>query len=297
MAIFLGLDCGGSRTRALAVDESGGVVHRGEGGPANLASTPEDLLEQHLRDALEGCPKPLAAVGCFAGLLTHRDQTRAFEVMSRCVTADIYDARPDYEACLAAAGPETDGVLISGTGSLIVSRNPEEGLNKTGGGGPLLDDDGSVFSLCRRTVIKTCLAAKRYEATATYWDRAHEVFGARKPEEIISAIYRRPNAVRSLCKLADVVVADALAGEDYARDSLNETFGAMAAHLDAHLRAYRPDSTNSRIALSGGMWHIDPQLFEVWMEGGCSAGGQKVDCYVLEDEPVQGAVALARSLT
>src|SRR5947209_1700823 len=77
MPTFLGLDCGGSSSRVLLVDESDAVIFRGQSGPANLATTGDDQVKKNLELSLRGCPAADYVCGCFAGLLTESDRRRA----------------------------------------------------------------------------------------------------------------------------------------------------------------------------------------------------------------------------
>src|SRR3989304_6011128 len=92
MPVFLGIDGGGTACRALAAEAPVGALplalpaepavseqalygaFHGQGGPANLATTPPDHFLRSLRKAAEGCPKPDTVCGGFAGGLTGPDR-------------------------------------------------------------------------------------------------------------------------------------------------------------------------------------------------------------------------------
>lgn len=49
---YLGIDGGGSHTRALVLDDTGSVVYRGEGGPSNVLVVGEERARASLEEAL-----------------------------------------------------------------------------------------------------------------------------------------------------------------------------------------------------------------------------------------------------
>lgn len=51
MGIYVGLDCGGSSSRVLAMDEAGTQLFVGSSGAANILSTPEFRLRRNLENA------------------------------------------------------------------------------------------------------------------------------------------------------------------------------------------------------------------------------------------------------
>src|SRR5207237_1673469 len=67
--LVVGIDAGGSKTRAFAVDRDGAVVGRGAGGGANLLSSPDPAgsIAAALAESL-GDAKPVAVVlSCSGG--------------------------------------------------------------------------------------------------------------------------------------------------------------------------------------------------------------------------------------
>lgn len=295
MPVFLGLDCGGTSTRALAVDEEGNIVHRGKSGPGNVASTPFDCLLGNLLEALEGCPKADYAVGCFAGLLTKKDRDLAISLLESTSGAIYSAVYADYEAALKAASQSADGLVIAGTGSLVCSR--KDGVTvKTGGGGPLIGDEGSVFSICRRAIWLTMVTANRLEASTEFWDDVELQFGTRDPNSVVSSIYRLPSPARDICRLSQVVMDDYLKGLNYAVQSVHEPMRNLANETAHHFHRFHPEKKHYTVSLAGGLWKVSPAMEKVF-EGFLNETqlGQ-FTTEILSREPVEGAVLLAKKL-
>lgn len=302
MPTFLGIDCGGSTTRARLVGEDNSVLHRGQSGPGNLASTPQVEIERHIREAVGDGLNPDYVVGCFAGLLTEADRQRAIVLLEQVVPGAKIQAYADYWASLAA-DPETDVIVIAGTGALIASRIPG-GCVKSAGGGPLLGDFGSAFDIGRRALGKTVLAAQPAEASPLFWQTVAEIFGSDEPNQILAAVYRSVSPAARVARLAPVVAMDAQRGLDYARQTIDQAISSLADATWQHIRAHMPEKTRQeviRIRLSGGLWEIDggilAQDFTKQMDAcGSRNTRQSITVEKLSAEPVEGAVALARQM-
>src|SRR5205807_213868 len=138
----------------------GNTVFRGEAGPANLSTTPNDQLQANLRKALHNAPQPNFACACFAGLATEDDRQRATIILAELFPKARLRIERDYPAAFVASPDGTDVCVIAGTGSLVCSRiaseseiqNPKskiQNFQKSGGNGYVLGDDGSAFQYGR----------------------------------------------------------------------------------------------------------------------------------------------------
>lgn len=295
MPLYLGLDCGGSSTRALITDEYSNPVFEGTSGSANIASTPIEVIRDHLTEALRGAPSVSHVAGCFAGLLTHADRHRATLLLEELVPGSTCRAYPDYYATLAAAH-DSDFIAISGTGTLLASRSG--GLvTKSSGGGPLIGDEGSTFDLARRALRRLLLAPNQPHCSPMFWESLVEHFGTESRPEMVAAIYRAPSPAGFVARLAPDVFLEANRGEPFAALSLRETLLALAQAILLHLNQVLPELDSPRGALAGGFWEIDEslpgRLSEVLTE---LAGprGSSIRLHKMETPPLDGAVRLAR---
>jgi glucosamine kinase len=312
MPIYLGLDCGGTSARALAVDENGTVVHEGRSGPANLASTPQEKIEQHLKEAIEGCPKVDAAVGGFAGLLTEADRRRACKVIrSLCKGAKV-DAIPDWAIALAAAGPEFDGLFIAGTGSVVCSRK-HSGYVKSGAGGPIIGDVGSVFAMCQRAIALTLLEPEGLPMTQRLQNAMQEAYGASDEDGVLAYIYSQPSPAKEVCRLGNAVAQDAADGVAYAVRASDSSDQDLAGLVVRHFTHYHPELKTARIAGAGGLFRISHHheaRLQAMMNGELQTGHnaksyglelpahQTVEFTVtaISPQPVEGAILVAKGL-
>ncbi|MFJ2815996.1 BadF/BadG/BcrA/BcrD ATPase family protein [Streptomyces sp. NPDC087294] len=169
-ALVVGLDAGGTRTRAvLAAASDGRTLGEGTGGPGNALTVPVAELTDHLAEALAGAvpesarARVTAVTGGFAGATGasaddpgRRHALTALTIALRRlgIHAASLGVCSDIEAAFAAApGTPADGLaLVAGTGAVAMRITGRRRTVTVDGGGWLLGDDGSGFWLGRAAV-------------------------------------------------------------------------------------------------------------------------------------------------
>src|SRR5439155_299697 len=145
--IVVGIDAGGSKTRACAVDRTGAVIGRGAGGGANLLSSPDPQgsIGAALAESL-GSAVPQAIVLSCSGGDRPADREKGRAILVRLVGPEVQiEVTHDAIAALYAGNPAGCGVvLISGTGSIAFGRNLAGEERRAGGWGHLIGDEGSA---------------------------------------------------------------------------------------------------------------------------------------------------------
>lgn len=144
MAVYLGLDGGGSGCRAALADDAGGILAEATGGAANIASDPEgartaiiDTLGRLLAQA--GNP-PVAGVGL--GLAGVNAAGAVARLRAALPWPDVRIESDATTATLGALGPH-DGITAAiGTGSVFARRVGAD-IRQIGGRGFILGDEGS----------------------------------------------------------------------------------------------------------------------------------------------------------
>ncbi|MEU6253562.1 BadF/BadG/BcrA/BcrD ATPase family protein [Streptomyces sp. NPDC047043] len=168
--LVVGLDAGGTRTRAvLATAADGRLLGEGAAGPGNALTVPLPQLTEHLAEAVAGAVpegargRVVAVGGGFAGA-TGVDEgdpgrlnalTALTAALRRLgIGADSIAISSDIEAAFASApGAPADGLaLVAGTGAVAMRITDRRCTATVDGDGWLLGDDGSGFWIGREAV-------------------------------------------------------------------------------------------------------------------------------------------------
>ncbi|WP_327720004.1 ATPase [Streptomyces sp. NBC_00490] len=168
--LVVGLDAGGTRTRAMCASAADGrLLGEGSGGPGNALTVPEPQLTDHLAEAIAAAvPEPargrvVAVAGGFAGATgTSADDPGYVHARSALTGALRRLGIPpgpvalcsDIEAAFASApGTPADGLaLVAGTGAVAMRIAGRRATTTVDGDGWLLGDDGSGFWIGRSAV-------------------------------------------------------------------------------------------------------------------------------------------------
>lgn len=290
--IYVGLDCGGSSCRLLAVDAAGETLFSGQSGAANLVSTPESRLRRNLQHAAKGCPQPTSVCGCFAGLIDEAMRARALAFLGELFPIARLRAEPDYTAALYAADG-TDLCVVAGTGSLVCSEDDAGRVVKSGGRGYILGDEGSGY-VFGRDALRYYLRHPD-DSTDALRRSVEELFGSLVEPDIVTAVHRAPSPAAILAKLVKPLATDAASGEPYALASLAEGTADLAAVAAGHVERHLKGRCEISVALAGGVWKASPlyrRAFEEALSG--LLPGVTLDIRRISEPPVLGAVRLAR---
>jgi N-acetylglucosamine kinase-like BadF-type ATPase len=295
--LLLGIDGGGSGTRALLADRSGAILGAGTAGPGNYQSTGFDLAAQAIQSAIDAAFRdaeikrsgPVAAL-CLglAGAGRPADRARFETWATRQRIARRCAAVTDAELVLAAGTPAGWGVaLICGTGSVAWGRAPDGRTARAGGWGYLLGDEGSGYDIALRALRLATQTADGRAAAPALLQAALDHWGLRAPEQLIGQVYRLETTRAEVAALARRIVALADAGELAAASLLDD-----AAHDLSQLVAVVAHKLNLAappVALAGGLLGASERL----RQGVAASIGIAPETPTYVDEPARGAVAIA----
>ncbi|MFF4651687.1 N-acetylglucosamine kinase [Streptomyces sp. NPDC001380] len=271
--LVLGLDAGGTRTRALLCDLAGNRYGHAAADGGNPAAHPlhraAAALSVVLRGALAGVDPAevrygvvgLAGQGPPGGSGMRAALGRAWrEAGLRCPVAMVPDAATAFAAGTAAG---SGSVLVAGTGAVAVRVEHRDEAARADGLGWLLGDLGSGFWMGREAV-RTALEALDGRAHAPVLAPLvleellgpgapgpgsaagpGDVPGAGRAARLVAAVYaERPAA---LSRLAPLVAAAAERGDPAAGGIVE----AAAGHLLATLAAVRRPGERTPVVLAG----------------------------------------------
>jgi N-acetylglucosamine kinase-like BadF-type ATPase len=296
MRHVLGIDAGGTKTRALLADETGRVVAGAKGGGANLRTHGELEVEKVLHSVVDqaeaeaGVRAEALALG-IAGADRPEDHAVLREILRRIGFRNRVVVTNDARIAFVAGSPLQVGVaLICGTGSIAWGRNASGETARAGGWGWHLGDEGSGFWIGERA-IREVLRAADGRGPATSLDRPlFEHFGIEKPEEILRAVYDGEYPRHQVAMFSARVEESARGGDAVAREILAKASDELVAAARSVISRLDLATAPYDVVLSGGTFAALPGLAES-VRATLAAAPARVRH--LKEEPAMGAVRLA----
>jgi N-acetylglucosamine kinase-like BadF-type ATPase len=293
---LVGIDAGGTRTRALAAHENG-VFSRCEAGAGNyqllglegvvelfaglLAQLQLDSDRTTVCAAVAGAGRPAEQERLSAALLARGLAARV------CIVAD---ARAALEG---AHGGEAGIIAIAGTGSIVMGRGKASQVERAGGWGPLLGDEGSAYSF----VMAGLRAAGQSHdgsgpATCLEVDLVNKL-GLADWDSLIPALYGGHLQRDRLASACPVVFRAARAGDEVARQIIASGAQRLGVQVGAVARRLRLPTAS--VTLAGGLGEAEGDWLwaEMQPDGGADGDQPELRRVPARLPPLGGALLLA----
>jgi N-acetylglucosamine kinase-like BadF-type ATPase len=294
--LVVGIDAGGSKTRAFAVDREGAVVGRGAGGGANLLSSPDPAgsIAAALTESL-GSAKPEAVVLSCSGGDRPADREKGRAILTQLVGPAVrIEVTHDAIAALYAGNPAGCGVvLISGTGSIAFGRNDEGDERRAGGWGYLIGDEGSAVWLGLEGLRAAAHHADGRGAGTTITAHVLRELGVQSFMEVIPELYGRPHPAPAI--LASVRAVGRAAAE-------SDAIAVSIVQRGAHALARAASVVAAELRLEDGPVYLAGGAFESLPSLGRAVRGEllrmlpRATVEPVSEEPAMGAARLAMRL-
>lgn len=264
----IGMDCGGSRTRAVVGGRPDGILARASAGPGNPLSAGFSAAARAYETAISLLlsraglqPDAIAAVAVgAAGAGRPAERRRIAATLKRILPQARIAVDSDAVMALLGATMGKPGIIvISGTGSIVLGMGEDRAMARAGGWGLLLGDEGSGGNLGLEAV-KAVLRAEDGLGPATRLKAAvMRHFKVSTPAGLITRVYRRPPTSGEYARILPALLAAARSGDRVARallrragEQLAELVEAVAARLHVH--------GTVPLILSGGVLSCDSLL-------------------------------------
>lgn len=159
--LVVGVDGGGTRTRVILADANGTVLSKTEGPGTALRPGEEaasaDIIKALVTDVLHIAERtetrPAVLVVGVAGAGQERAAQALWSALASRRIADDVSVQADATIAMDDAFGESAGILlIAGTGSVAFARSPDGRVERCGGWGPSIGDEGSGTWLGRRAL-------------------------------------------------------------------------------------------------------------------------------------------------
>lgn len=256
---FAGVDGGGTRTTLVLADGSGRELAR-RGGPAGLvdprdpaasAAVVAGLVREAVEEAgLPGRPAALCAGLAGVGNAAEREAVRA--ALDASAVADVVLVTTDGAIALEGSLAGGAGVLlIAGTGSVAYGRGEDGRVERCGGWGMWIGDEGSGYAIGRGGLAAAVRAVDGRGPPTVLLDRLLPLLDLEDPRAIPPWVGRAAKA--DVAALARVVLDAAGQGDEAAWRVVEEAAAGLAEHVEALWARLAPWSGEVPVVFHGGV--------------------------------------------
>ncbi len=299
MAIYLGIDGGGSKTSCLIGDETS-VLGTGTGAASNVVRVGEAQARESLAGAIrQACtvahlnPSEIdnVCVG-LAGAARPEISELVERIVSELVPGKVEVVGDNVIALQAAFGDGPGVIVIAGTGSIAYGRNREGQTARAGGWGFAISDEGSGYWI-GRTAVAAALGA--WDENPKQGLRLIEMLMKSWRLQTIEQLVPAANATPppDFAALFPAVLSLADSGDRIARDVLTQAGAHLANLAGILLRRLFPHAEAAPVAMSGGVFGSSALVRQIFYN---SLRSGHPDAVINPNviEPVRGALELAR---
>ena len=265
---YIGMDCGGTRTRAVLGDGLARILARATTGPGNpcsagqeVASRSHELAIDRLLRAAALAPERVRGVCLGAAGAGRPGERRRIAAMlrRRLPNASVTVESDAVIALFGATGGRPGIIAISGTGSIVLGVGEDGAIARAGGWGWILGDEGSG-SVLGREAVRAVFRSEDGRLPKTRLKAAVlDHFKVRTPEALIPRIYRRPPLAREYARLWPRLLSASRHGDRVARDILRKG-GTELADTVAAVASRLQFTGRVPLVLSGGVLSCDSLL-------------------------------------
>jgi N-acetylglucosamine kinase-like BadF-type ATPase len=252
--LFLGLDGGASSSKWCVINDLGEKISEGKSGPVDGHIYREESrvrLAKLLKEIRNTVPSEISAahIGLTGSPESLENQIDLKDCFKEFLGVSRLTIENDvYLGYRAAFGDEFGLFLYAGTGSIIVYRETNGKLNRIGGWGYLLGDEGAGYWIGREAIRET-LRAMEEGRTSSLSDLIMEASGGDSWDKIKRFVYSTSR--ENIASLAKPVLQVAESGSEEAKQVVVRAGLELSGLIKRAQKVLDEDSYP--IAFSGGI--------------------------------------------
>lgn len=265
MDYIIGLDGGGTTTRALLADSKGSVYADTVAGPSNLNAVSETVVQETLKQVFSDLKKQApqlffkaTIVFCgIAGSSTVYNSSKLHEVLKEISPsfASIFLEIDALNALYSGTLGNPGIVQIAGTGTISYGIDQEKNQLRLGGWGHLLGDEGSGYSIGRQAIT---LALKVYDGRENpdiLSENVFEFFCTKTGEKLINKVYAAESPRELIASASKCVFAAYQQKDINATIIIKRACQEISNNIIAIYRKLWQDESEIKVVLCGGVFN------------------------------------------
>ena len=237
VSFVIGIDGGGTRSRAIAVSVEGDLLGEVSGGPLNYNTTSPGKFSESLGAILQQFSEvhgldsaaEQTVIGT-ASLFTSLDPDEATKVCGGLLPADRLTVVGDVVTALYGATLGAPGLLVvSGTGSIAAAMDGQGQCHTTGGLGPAIGGDpGSARWIANEVLLHASAESRNGTRPTGLTALICRYFDIDEFQQLIPKVYSGVELVEGLAGLSQFVAASDLNGQPFWLNILRRAGGRLA---------------------------------------------------------------------
>ena len=267
----LGVDGGGTKTRAVVAGSRGEVLGEGHAGPSNPLRVGVSDSTKAIRQAVEGAcadagvrrqDLSAAEVG-LAGVKREDIRERMRVALLAELGIGSLEVVTDADIALYGATEGKPGlVVIAGTGSICCGINARGRRACAGGWGPVAGDEGSGSWIARRALQSVARASDGRGRKTSLTEAARDYFKVERAEDLSTAVYAPNMTNNRIAGFGRYVIEVAKRRDAVAREILDEAGRELARAASAVIRKLRMERERFQLAYVGGVFAAGNLILE-----------------------------------
>ncbi len=220
----IGIDGGGTRSRAVALSVEGEPFGEADGGPLNFNTTSPEIFRESLGNILQqfadvhglSLPAEQTVIGT-ASLFTSLDSCETASVCGAQVSADRLTIVGDVVTALYGASFGTPGLLVvSGTGSIAAAVDDDGQCYTTGGLGPAIGGDpGSARWIANEVLLHASTESCNGAESTNLTNFICRYFGVSEFQQWVPQVYSGADSAKRLAGLSHAMAESELNGQPF----------------------------------------------------------------------------------
>jgi N-acetylglucosamine kinase-like BadF-type ATPase len=274
--LYVGIDAGGTGTRAAVAAADGTLLAVSEGGPSGTVGGAEGqrLLRSRLAWVLEPLESETRSRPCVVHLgmrglsIADRRAAAIAELKQRLPQARV-EVSSDAAIALSGGLAGRAGVaVLAGTGSIAFATRADGSEVRSGGLGYLVGDEGGGYWLGREAIAASLRSLDGRGPRTLLGDRLRRTLGLASVSDLVGWLYQGSDQVPRVARLAPQVARAAAEGDAVAREVVERAAGFLVElAVSAAQRAWPEALTDPLpeplfVARCGGVWSMGPLLVE-----------------------------------
>jgi glucosamine kinase len=301
--IVLGIDGGGTSTRAVVATGNGTILGFGRAGSSNYDDVGVEATQENIRLAAEQAwlqsgqalrPADAVFLG-MAGVVSDVDRAIIAKIAANLHLSAGGSTGIDHDIRIALAGGlalKPGIVLIVGTGSSCYGRTAEGTSCRVGGWGYLLDDGGSSYYLGLEAVRAVVRSVDGRLGPTSLVGQIMSALGVQDMQEIMHRLYHPQMPRTEIAGLAHLVLEAAQQGDTLAQKIVQDGQDELALMVEVAARRLQFQPEDLFVTVTGGLAHSG-EFFKRGLYGAICAHVSGAHLQEPLLPPVLGAVLLA----